>query len=156
MNNRLQRVEMSLRREIAAAIVKGEVHDPRVAAHVAEISVTGVKVAPDLGSARVFVDVLSQGVDLVAVLKGLNAASSAVRAIVGSRIQLKRTPSLRFEKDPSIGRGLAVEQVLADLELERRRQAAADAVDADEDEDEESEPSNDSDESSDAGTKGEP
>lgn len=135
MNTRLQRVEMSLRREIAAAIVKGEVHDPRVAAHVAEISVTGVKVAPDLGSARVFVDVLSQGVDLTAVLKGLNAASSAVRTIIGGRIQLKRTPSLRFEKDESIGRGLAVEQVLADLELERRRHAAADAVAADEDAD---------------------
>src|SRR5205085_1254929 len=103
MNNRLQRVEMSLRREIAAAIVQGEVHDPRVAAHVAEISVTGVKVAPDLGSARVFVDVLSRGVDLEAVLKGLNAASAAVRAIVGGRIQLKRTPSLRFERDESIG-----------------------------------------------------
>lgn len=119
MNNRLQRVEQTLRREIAAAIVQGEVHDPRVAAHVAEISVTGVKVSADLGSARVFVDVLREGVDVASVLKGLNAAASTVRAILGKRISMKRTPSLRFERDDSIERGVAVETVLAELAKER-------------------------------------
>ena len=119
MNNRLQRVEQTLRREIAAAIVQGEVHDPRVAAHVAEISVTGVKVSADLGSARVFVDVLYEGVDVGKVLKGLNAAASTVRAILGKRISMKRTPSLRFERDDSIERGVAVETVLAELAKER-------------------------------------
>ena len=119
MNNRLQRVEQTLRREIAAAIVQGEVHDPRVAAHVAEISVTGVKVSADLGSARVFVDVLREGVDVGRVLKGLNAAASTLRAILGKRISMKRTPSLRFERDDSIERGVAVETVLAELAKER-------------------------------------
>jgi ribosome-binding factor A len=125
MNNRLQRVEQTLRREIAAAIVQGEVHDPRVAAHVAEISVTGVKVSADLGSARVFVDVLQEGVDVKTVLKGLNAAASTLRSILGGRIRMNRTPSLRFERDESIGRGVAVEQVLAELAKERARAAAA-------------------------------
>jgi ribosome-binding factor A len=131
VNNRLQRVEQTLRREIAAALVQGEVHDPRVAAHVAAISVTGVKVAADLGSARVFVDVLSQDVDLKSVLKGLNAAAATVRSIVGRRIRMKRTPSLRFERDESIGRGAAVEQVLAELAKERKdaEQTSEDAGD---------------------------
>jgi ribosome-binding factor A len=127
MNNRLQRVEQTLRREIAAAIVQGEVHDPRVAAHVAEISVTGVKVSADLGSARVFVDVLREGVDVGKVLKGLNAAASTVRAILGKRISMKRTPSLRFERDDSIERGVAVETVLAELAKERATPADAPA-----------------------------
>ena len=129
MNNRLQRVEQTLRREIAAAIVQGEVHDPRVASHVAVISVTGVKVSADLGSARVFVDVLQEGVDVKSVLKGLNAAASTVRSIIGGRIRMNRTPSLRFERDESIQRGVAVEQVLAELAQERASAAAEPAVD---------------------------
>lgn len=127
MNNRLQRVEQTLRREIAAAIVQGEVHDPRVASHVAVISVTGVKVSADLGSARVFVDVLQEGVDVKSVLKGLNAAASTVRSIIGGRIRMNRTPSLRFERDESIERGVAVETVLAELAKERVVEAAAPA-----------------------------
>src|SRR5687768_8951743 len=101
MDNRLQRVEQALRREIAAVLVRGEIHDPRVLAHLAVISVTGVKVAADLGSARVFVDVLREGVDVALVLKGLNAAAPTVRAIIGQGLRMKRTPSLRFERDPS-------------------------------------------------------
>jgi len=125
MDNRLQRVEQTLRREIAAALLQGEVHDPRVAGHLAVISVTGVKVSPDLGSARVFVDLLGEGIDPKSVLKGLNAAASTLRAILGKRIRMKRTPSLRFERDPSIERGVAVEQVLAELAAERKQAEAA-------------------------------
>lgn len=115
MSTRLQRVEELLRREIADVLLRGEVRDPRVRSSIAAISITGVRVTADLGSARIFVDVLSDEVERAPVLKGLNAAAGAIRARLGGRIRLKRTPALHFEPDESIERARAIEKTLDEI-----------------------------------------
>ncbi|MBX7084202.1 MAG: 30S ribosome-binding factor RbfA [Nannocystaceae bacterium] len=132
MSERTSKVEQALRREIAELLLRGELRDPRVQP-IAAISVTGVKVSPDLSSARVFIDALSGEVDLKRVLAGLNAGAPVLRAALGSRVRLRRTPTLRFEADDSIARGRAVEQVLAELAAQRpaATEAAQDAPDDD-------------------------
>ncbi len=119
MSTRTAKVEEMLRREIAAALIRGELRDPRLG-NVAAISVTGVKVAPDLSSARVFVDVMGERKDVHLVLKGLNAGAGVLHHALRDRIELRRTPSLRFEKDDSIARGGSIEQVLLELAAERK------------------------------------
>lgn len=119
MSTRTQRVEQLLRREIAGMLLRGDLRDPRVAP-IAAISITGVRVSPDLGSARVFVDALGEGVNVTRVLQGLNAGASAMRAAIGPKIALRRTPKLRFERDESLEQGRAIEQVLAELATERK------------------------------------
>ncbi len=125
MSARARRVEQLIRREVAEALLRGELRDPRVAAHAAEISVTGVKVAPDLGSARVFVDVLGAHIDVARVLAGLNAGAHALRGVIGPRLRTKRTPSLRFEHDTAIAQGSRIEQVLAEIHADEGVSAAA-------------------------------
>ena len=117
MSTRLQRVEELLRRAVADILIRGDLRDPRLA-NTAAISVTAVRVSADLGSARVFIDVLDPSLDRARVLKALNSASQAFRGKLGSKIRLKRTPSLRFEHDDSIIQGQRIEQVLEELHAE--------------------------------------
>ena len=112
----MERVEETLRRAIADVLLIGGLRDPRLQG--VTFSVTGVKVDSDLTLARVFVDILSQGADVDAVLAGLRAAASAVRHELRDKVQMRRIPSLRFERDESIERGLKIEQLLAKIKTD--------------------------------------
>ncbi len=131
MSMRLQRVEKLLRRAVADILLRGELRDPRLR-EVAAVSITAVKVSPDLGHAQVYVDVLGGSVDIVDVIAGLNAGASALRARLGGRIRLKRTPALHFVVDDSIERGRKIEAVLAELRAEGEAGSTAPSPEADE------------------------
>jgi ribosome-binding factor A len=103
-----------LQREIAAVIVQGELRDPRLRPSAA-ISITGVEVSPDLSRARVFIDVLGEHPPVADVLAALDSGAAAVRARVSRRVRLKRVPSLKFFRDESIEKGVAIERVLAEI-----------------------------------------
>lgn len=124
MSTRLHRVEQMLRRALADILLRGELRDPRLR-NTAAISITAVKVSPDLSSAQVYVDVVAtaSGPDPAAVVDALNAGASALRSRLGGRIRLKRTPSLRFVVDQSIEQGRRIEEVLAELRAEQAEQA---------------------------------
>jgi ribosome-binding factor A len=113
MTTRMERVEETLRRAIADVLLIGGLRDPRLQG--VNFSVTGVKVDADLTLARVFVDILSQDADEAAVLAGLRAAAAAVRHELRAKVQMRRLPNLRFERDNSIQQGLKVEQILAEI-----------------------------------------
>jgi ribosome-binding factor A len=112
-SNRMQRVEETLRRGIADALLFGAISDPRLQG--VNFSVTGVKVDTELTLARVFVDLLSPDRDRATVLAGLRSAASAIRRELQGRVQLRRIPELRFEFDESIQRGLRIETILSEL-----------------------------------------
>jgi ribosome-binding factor A len=113
-SNRMERVEETLRRGVADILIVGGLRDPRLQG--VTFSVTGVKVDPDLTLARVFVDILGTApIDEAAVLAGLRAAAPAVRHELGSKVQLRKLPTLRFERDEGIKAGLAVERILAEI-----------------------------------------
>jgi len=112
----MERVEETLRRAIADVLLVGGLRDPRLQG--VTFSVTGVKVDADLTLARVFVDILSQGADVAAVLAGLRAASAAVRHEVKDKVQMRRIPNLRFERDESIEHGLKIEKLLMKIKTD--------------------------------------
>lgn len=114
--NRMQRVEETLRRGIADALLFGGISDPRLAG--VNFSVTGVKVDTELTLARVFIDLLSPEHDRASVLAGLRSAAGVIRHELQSRVQLRRIPDLRFEYDESIQRGLRIETILSELKSE--------------------------------------
>lgn len=135
MTTRQSRVEELLRREIAGALLRGAIKDHRVQRQEM-ISVTAVRVSPDLSVARVFIDVLQGGPDVGRVVEGLNAAQGVFKRHLGRVLTLRRTPSIRFEHDDSIGHGTRIEQVLAEIHAQER-----DAAPTEFDEPEESEES---------------
>jgi ribosome-binding factor A len=105
--HRIERINEQLRREIAD-IVLGEVKDPRVG----PVTVTGVRTAPDLTLARVFVQILGSAADRKETLAGLRAATPFIRMALGQRIRLRRVPELRFELDLNLEHAIRIEQLL--------------------------------------------
>lgn len=112
-SNRMARVEETLRRGVADVLLIGGLRDPRLQG--VTFSVTDVKVDADLTLARVFVDILGENVDADAVLAGLGAAAPAVRHELRDKVDLRKLPQLRFERDEGIQRGLKIERILAEL-----------------------------------------
>ncbi len=109
MSDRTRKVESQLK-EIAGEELAG-LSDPRIRGLV---TVTGVRVSPDLAQATVFYSVL-QGEDEEVAHEGLRSAAGRVQAAVGRQTRLRRTPRLRFEPDPVVERAMSMEAALREV-----------------------------------------
>jgi len=106
-SSRQQRVGDLLRAEISE-IVQLKMRDPRLGF----LTVTDVEVSRDLRHASVFVSVLGKEKEGSTALGILNKASGFVRSELGSRVELKHTPELRFKIDRSVDRSMRISAVL--------------------------------------------
>lgn len=109
MSGRTRKVESQLK-EIAGEELAG-LSDPRIQGLV---TVTGVRVSPDLAQATVFYSVL-QGEDEEAAHEGLQSAAGRVQAAVGRQTRLRRTPRLHFERDQVVDRAMNIEAALREV-----------------------------------------
>lgn len=77
------------------------------------ISVTVVRVSPDLGSAKVYLSIMEK-VDRAQVIKELNGRTKLVRKLLGERVgkQLRRTPELFFFLDDSLDYAETINKIL--------------------------------------------
>src|SRR5439155_2372323 len=104
MSERLERVSEELREILAEEI--GRLKDPRLGF----VTVTGVRVTPDLRKARVFYTVLGEERDHKATRAALRSARPHLRSVLGRAIRMKVTPELEFEEDPASERGQRIEE----------------------------------------------
>ncbi|HVB77710.1 MAG TPA: 30S ribosome-binding factor RbfA [Candidatus Nitrosotalea sp.] len=96
--HRTDQVGAQVREEIMQ-IIRRDLKDPRIGF----VSLTEVKMSPDLRSARIGVSVLGDETAQRESLAGLRSASGLIRHQLGRRLQnLKGSPELRFELDHSI------------------------------------------------------
>jgi ribosome-binding factor A len=109
-SKRLARLNEQLKREIAG-LLRTEVRDPRVGV----VSVTGVEVAADLGSARVFVRMLGDDAERAASMEGLGAAAPYLRKLLGQELHVRRVPELRFQEDRSLAQAQRIERILEEV-----------------------------------------
>jgi ribosome-binding factor A len=108
---RTDQVGSQVREEIMGIILR-ELKDPRIGF----VSITGVRMSPDLRSARVRVSVLGDEEQQKATLKGLNSARGLIRHELGRTLQnLKYSPELRFELDPSIEYSVRISKMLREI-----------------------------------------
>ncbi len=103
----MRRVDEAMRAVLSEAIAK-DLKDPRVGF----VTVTGVKTSPDLRHARVYVSVLGDDDARDASLDGLRSAHGFLQRQVATELSLKHTPSLSFEYDDSVDRGMRISQLL--------------------------------------------
>ncbi len=109
--HRVVQVGAQIREEIMA-IIRRDLKDPRIGF----VSITEVRMSPDLRSARVRVSVLGGEEEGRATLAGLRSASGLIRRELGRRLQnLKFTPDLRFEIDPSIEYSVRIAKTLREI-----------------------------------------
>lgn len=104
---RMRRVDEAMRAVLSEAISK-DLQDPRVGF----VTVTGVKTSPDLRHARVYVSVLGDEAERSASLEGLQAAHGFLQGRIAQSLRLKHTPTLSFDYDESVDRGMRISQLL--------------------------------------------
>ncbi len=107
---RMRRVDELVRGVLSDAIAK-DLRDPRVGF----VTVTGVKTSADLRHARVYVSVLGDERTRAASLDGLRSAHGFLQGVLASELTLKHTPTLTFEYDESVDRGMRITQLLDDV-----------------------------------------
>jgi ribosome-binding factor A len=113
--SRPDRVGEEIREELAQLIAR-DVHDPGVGF----VTLTRVKVSPDLQMARVYYTSLGDEKTRRETQRALERATPFLRRHIAARVRLRRVPEIRFEFDKAVEHQDRIEQILLDLEAERR------------------------------------
>jgi len=110
MSNRTVRLNELVQREIS------EILRQRYQTEAVAITVTEVRVAPDLRDARVFVSVVGDDETAAAKLRWLRRQSRAIRGEMSRRVVLKYLPKFEYLLDRSSVRATHVMQLLDELD----------------------------------------
>src|SRR3989442_5723700 len=109
--HRADQVGAQVREEIMQ-IIRRDLKDPRIGF----VSITGVRMSPDLRAARVRISVLGDETEQKNTLAGLRSAVGLIRHELGRRLEnLKFAPEIRFELDPSIEYSVHISQRLREI-----------------------------------------
>ena len=106
---RVLRVGEQVRHVLSEILMRGDVHDEVLAKH--PVSVTEVRMSPDLRHATVFIKPLL-GKDEAAVLKALRTNTAYLQREVASRVQQKYAAKLKFLADESFDEGTHIDTLL--------------------------------------------
>ena len=109
-NNRQGRIDEELKKELSQ-IISYELKEPSVTGMV---SVTRVKVTPDLKYAKISVSILNSK-NVKETLAGLKKSSGYLRTELAKRVNLRNTPELVFELDDSLEYGAKIDKILNDI-----------------------------------------
>ena len=104
---RQSRVSDHLLRELALLVTR-ELADPRIK----PATLTGIEVAKDLRTAKVYVAV-AEGSDVAACLAALGKAAGFLRHRLGELMHIRRVPALSFVYDETLDRASRVDALLA-------------------------------------------
>lgn len=115
MSNRTLRVNELIQREISDILRK------RYQSEAVAVTITEVRVAPDLRDARVFVSVVGNDEVAEAKLAWLRTKAVEIREEVARRIVLKYLPKFEYILDHSAIRGSRILQVLDEIEHPRKK-----------------------------------
>lgn len=106
---RPSRVSEEFREILAEEIPR--LKDPRVGF----VTVTGVKVTPDLRRAVVFYTAMGDERERRATAAGLRSAKAHLRQVIGHQVRLKVLPDLDFEQDETVETAERIEQLIREL-----------------------------------------
>ena len=101
-------------------LTRGDVRDPGIGF----ITLTRVKVSPDLQVARVFYTSLGDPQARGETARALERATPFFRRQIGSRLRLRRVPEIEFRFDDTIQHQDRIEQILRDLREEEAGRTA--------------------------------
>jgi ribosome-binding factor A len=124
---RPERVAEEFREILAEEIPR--LKDPRVGF----VTVTRVKVAPDLRRATIFYTVLGQDRDHRRTRAGLESARVHLRGVLGHQVRLKFTPELEFQEDVGLAQVERVTELLRQVGATHESATVSDAGEANDD-----------------------
>ena len=106
-SHRLERINAIIK-EVLSEIVLNEVKDPRVGL----VTIVGVRVAPDLSSAKVFFSVMGDEAQRLLTAKVLRGASGYMRHVIADQIDVRTAPELHWQYDDSLDRAFRIAEIL--------------------------------------------
>ena len=106
---RTLRVGEQVRHILSEILQRGDVHDETLASHL--VSITEVRMSPDLRHATVFVKPLL-GKDEEEVLKALRTNTAYLQREVAHRVKMKYAARLKFLADESFDEGSHIDRLL--------------------------------------------
>ncbi len=107
---RQRRVSELIHRELSLLLMR-EARDPRLA----DITITEVKVTPDLLLARIYFTVLGDAAAEAEARAGLEHAGGFLRTQLAGRVRLRFAPELIFEVDRSASYGRRIDELLDEI-----------------------------------------
>ncbi len=117
-HKRPERVAQMVQQLLGEIFARG-MRDPRIGL----VTITGVKMSPDLREARVYWTVHGDIDVRKHTARGLENARGYLRHEVGLELKLRLTPDLHFTYDEAIDRGERIEQLIRQVHEERRGSA---------------------------------
>lgn len=108
MSRRAEQIAATIHRAVQAVLDRG-LQDPRVSGM---ITVTGVKIAPDLSAATISVSIFPAERQELA-MHGLRSAAGHIRHDISDAVGLRRTPDLAFKLDESLKKQAAVLEAIS-------------------------------------------
>jgi ribosome-binding factor A len=116
LSQRQLRVGEEVRHALARLLRPGELRDPVL--HQANITVTEVRMSPDLRNATAFVMPLA-GAKTDEIMAGLERSTGFLKARIGRGLGLRFTPNLVFAFDRAFENAERITRLLSDPAVER-------------------------------------
>jgi ribosome-binding factor A len=107
---RSEKVADLIRREVSEMLVKS-IKDPRIGF----VTITKVTVSEDCRFAKIYFSVAGTVAERESSEKGLDSAKGYVRKELGRRLQLRYTPEIVFQFDPSVEYAIHMEEVIRNI-----------------------------------------
>lgn len=124
-----------IRHALVEVLREEEIHDP--AMEGVSVTVTEVRLSPDLKHATCFVEPLGAGVETAPtaghvdeIVKALNAHAKFLRGVLGKHIDMKFTPDLKFRHDESFDAAGRMDRLFSDPRVRADIERAADEDEA--------------------------
>lgn len=114
-SQRQLRVGEQLRHIVAETMSRGHFHHEALM-DAARVTVTEVRVSPDLKNAKAYVMVLG-GEDMEHILPALNDSAHIFQKEINRQSNMKFTPKIRFVRDDSFDEARRIDEILRDVHL---------------------------------------
>jgi len=111
--HRIERVTERIK-QVLSEVIAYELKDPRVGL----ITVTRVKLTPDLAKATVFLSVMGDEAKQRTSFRALEHARGHIQTVVTSRIRIRRHPEIVFKLDEGYQKGQRISRILSELQAE--------------------------------------
>lgn len=107
---RLNRINEELKKEISQ-IISFDLKNPDI---TGLISVTKVKITPDLKYAKVYVSLLNTKNE-EKTIEAIKKSAGYIRSNIAKKVNLRVTPELVFEQDNSMEYGMKIDSILKEI-----------------------------------------
>ncbi|MBF0512421.1 MAG: 30S ribosome-binding factor RbfA [Candidatus Omnitrophica bacterium] len=109
---RIEKVNSSIKRELANILEFGEVKDPRISF----VTILSVDVSKDLRHARVRFSTLDDKPEKIKdALAGFESCRGYIRKLISQRLALRLTPEFQFIYDKGLKYAAEVDQILEEI-----------------------------------------